>query len=160
MINIRYGLYETNSSSVHCLVIPKDTNLYIPKRVHLTGGEYGWEFGSEGDTINYIYQACVDSGREEVERFIAYLKSKGVEEIDCPELRWTAWGDGEYAENNPGYIDHGYEIPLNDLFANENLLDRFLFGGGWVDTGNDNSDDPPDEDDYDHDKYDVIEKGN
>ena len=102
----------------------------------------------------------MDSGREEVERFIAYLKNKGVEEIDCPELRWTAWGDGEYAENNPGYIDHGYEIPLNDLFANENLLDRFLFGGGWVDTGNDNSDDPPDADDYDHDKYDVIEKGN
>lgn len=37
MFNIRNGSWETNSSSVHVLVIPKDTNVTIPKKVFLSG---------------------------------------------------------------------------------------------------------------------------
>lgn len=165
MIEIRSSIFETNSSSVHVLVIPKDTSISIPHKVFLSGGEYGWSFDTEQDTLNYFYQACVDQGREELEKFFDYLKSKGVEEIHAPEINWvkSEWNgkEHEYAENNDGYIDHCEEIPLDELFANENLLDRFLFGNGsFVETGNDNSDGCPDEDNYDHDIYDTIEKGN
>ncbi len=164
MIEIRDGFFETNSSSVHVLVIPKDTKIDIPHKVFLSGGEYGWSSDTEYDTLNYFYQACVDNGREELEKFFEYLKRKGVEEIHAPEINWvkSEWNgrEYEYAENNSGYIDHGNEIPLDDLFANENLLDRFLFGDSFVETGNDNSDYCPDEDEYDSNVYDTIRKGN
>lgn len=164
MIEIRSSVFETNSSSVHVLVIPKETKITIPTRVVISGGEYGWENDKYYDTIDYMYQACVSRGREEVEKFFDYLKRKGVEEITSPELRWvkSEWRDEEYyyAENNDGYIDHSDDIPLDELFANENLLDRFLFGDSFIQTGNDNSDNCPDEDDYDHNIYDTIEKGN
>jgi len=143
MIQIRKGCFETNSSSVHALVIPDDQTISIPTKVTLYGGEYGWENEEYGDTLNYFYQACVDQGREEVNRFFNYLKSKGVEEIHAPELHWTKskYYDGEYAENNDGWVDHSGEIPFDELFANEHLLDSFLFGSGaYVRTGNDNSD--------------------
>lgn len=164
MIEIRNNMFETNSSSVHVLVIPKDTNIDIPHKVFLSGGEYGWSSDTDYDTLNYFYQACLDKGREELEKFFNYLKRKGVEEIHAPEINWvkSEWNgrEYEYAANNSGYIDHGNEIPLDELFANESLLDRFLFGDSFIKTGNDNSDYCPDENDYDHNIYDTIEKGN
>ena len=79
MLTIRQGLFETNSSSVHVLVIPKDTDISIPSKVYLEGGEYGWQHEKVTDTINYMYQACLDAGEEEVSRFILYLMDKGIE---------------------------------------------------------------------------------
>lgn len=64
MLTIRQGLFETNSSSVHVLVIPKDTDISIPSKVYLDGGEYGWQHEKVTDTINYMYQACLDAGDE------------------------------------------------------------------------------------------------
>lgn len=161
MLNIRKGLFETNSSSVHVLVIPKDQAIHIPKSVRLSFNDYGWSEGIEYDTLNYLYQACVDKGKSELNKFFAYLKRKGVEEIYAPELQWESNRWGTYATNNEGYVDHADCIPLDYLFSNESLLDRFLFGDdSFVETGNDNSYNTPDEDKYDHDKYDVLEKGN
>lgn len=165
MIQVRIGQFETNSSSVHVLVIPKDTPVSIPHKVFLEGGEYGWSEDTEYDTLNYFYQACLDHGKEELEKFFDYLKRKGVEEIHAPEINWvkSEWHgkEYEYAENNDGYIDHSNEVPLEEMFANENLLDRFLFGNdSFVKTGNDNSDYSPDADDYDPSVYDTITKGN
>ena len=87
MIEIRQSIFETNSSSVHVLVIPKDTPINIPKKVFLDGGEYGWEFGCVTDTINYLYQVCIGAGKEELDKFFDYLKHKGVEEIHSRELK-------------------------------------------------------------------------
>ena len=172
MVSIRLGLFETNSSSVHVLVIPKDTKLTIPKKVYLTGGDYGWENNKAYDTLNYFFQACLDRGKEEVNKFIDYLKRKGVEEIeggilryveDAEEYPYSGWKN-EYNVWVDGYIDHSDAIPLDDLFANENLLDRFLFGDSFVQTGNDNvadyQNECPNSSWYDLDKYDIIEKGN
>lgn len=149
MLNIRKSLFETNSSSVHALVIPKDQSISIPKKVILHYGEYGWEADSYDDTLDYVYTACVDQGQKEVDKLISYLKYKGVEEI---ELRNSEYNYG---------IDHGYEVPLDDLFTNENLLDRFIFGNkSFVQTGNDNNDYYPKEEDYDKNEYDVLMKYN
>ena len=170
MIEIRRGQFETNSSSVHVLVIPRDTEITIPKKVFLEGGEYGWESGSVTNTLNYMYQACVDQGKEELNKFFEYLKRKGVEEIHSPEINWVTeeYGSSSYTfargkdGYDIGYIDHSDEIPLDIMFANENLLDRFLFGNGsFVHTGNDNNSDTcPKIEDYDSEEFDLIEKGN
>ena len=125
MIQIRKGCFETNSSSVHALVIPDDQTISIPTKVTLYSGEYGWENEEYGDTLNYFYQACVDKGRDEVNKFFAYLKSKGVEEINAPEKKKkkNEYSNYEYAENNDGWVDHSEEIPYDELFGNESLLD-------------------------------------
>lgn len=151
MINIRKNLFETNSSSVHALVIPKDQKIYIPTTVILRYGDYGWEFDTYYDTIDYIYTACKDRGDKEVEKLINYLKHKGVEEIIVSEQDNDSWG-----------IDHSYEVPLDDLFNNENLLDRFLFGAdSYVQTGNDNSDECDELDELEKDSsLDVLYKYN
>lgn len=149
MIEVRMSFFETNSSSVHALVIPKDTKLYIPDTVHLHTGEYGWSCEKEYDTLSYLYTACATYGKDEVNKLIAYLHRKGVENIDCHEGDWY-------------YVDHDECIPFNELFTNENLLDRFLFGeDSYVQMGNDNSDgEDPDEYSYDLDKYDILMKYN
>ena len=152
MIQIRKSSFETNSSSVHMLVIPKDEKITIPSRVFLYGGEYGWESDHVTDTINYIYQACLDRDNTEVMKFIYYLTQKGI------DVTYAGQETQQYM--NSGYIDHSGCVPLEDLFKNSKMLDRFLFGGGWVDTGNDNSDNCPDEENYDSNKYDVLTKYN
>lgn len=159
MIAIRNNFFETNSSSVHVLVIPKDTNIHIPTKIYLHRGKYGWETDDVIDTIDYFYQACVDRGQEEVMKFIEYLKRKGVEEIHYKELDYS---HEENTWQTSGWIDHSNEIPLDEFFNNESLLDRFLFGeGSFVRTGNDNGrDECPDENDFDSSIYDTIEKGN
>lgn len=153
MIQIRQGTFETNSSSVHELVIPKDCELCIPAKVYLTGGEYGWGPEVENDTINYMYQACLDRGQDEVNKFVLYLMEKGI------EVDYHGYEEKRFI--NDGFIDHSYEIPLEHLFKSRRLLDRFLFGvGSYVLISNDNRDDVPDPSDFDLTKYDVIEKGN
>ena len=158
MIEIRHNFFETNSSSVHVLVIPKETKINIPHKVFLNGGTYGDCPDKDFDTLNYMYQACIDNGKNELDKFFDYLKRKGVEEIHSQELNWVTDDYGfEYAENQYGYIDHSENIPLDTLFANESLLDRFLFSmDSFVETG----DDYLNEDNYDPNVYDTIEKGN
>jgi len=154
MIQVRKEMFETNSSSVHVLVIPKDVKIIIPNVVYLHRNEYGWSDDNEFDTLSYFYQACVDCGTDEVLKLIEYLKRKGVEEIHCREIDSTM-------SNFSGYIDHGENIPLDYLFSNENLLDRFIFGSeSFVEIGNDNEGCPPKADNYDKNLYDTIKKGN
>lgn len=158
MISIRQGLFETNSSSVHALVIPKNCSIHFPNKVTLYGGEYGWEEDEVYDTINYVYQACKDRGQEEVDKLLAYLKRHNIEVEIGHEGEWNG-------------IDHGWEVPLEELFKNESMLDRFLFGSNsFVITGNDNMDyNDEDEKDYSvegrankysKDEYDILYKYN
>lgn len=149
MLNIRKNLFETNSSSVHALVIPKNQTIHVPKTVYLRYEEYGWEFSTYGDTINYLYTACVDAGQEFVNKLIKYLKRKGVKQIEEMGGQDVNFG-----------IDHSYEVPLDELFENKSLLDRFLFGTeSYIQTGNDNDEECPDESDYDE-SIDVLMKYN
>lgn len=43
MIQTRYGVFETNSSSVHSICISKEKTKSAHRMVHLRFGEYGWE---------------------------------------------------------------------------------------------------------------------
>ena len=136
MINIRRNLFETNSSSVHSLVIPKNQDIKIPRKRSLFYRDYGWEAGGTYDTLSYIYTACKDRGDEYVERFIEYLTDKGIEVT-------------EYHSSNMFGIDHSDEVPLDDLFNNTELFDRLLFGvKSFIQTGNDNTDECPDPNNY------------
>lgn len=65
---IRIGVWETNSSSVHAVAIPK-TNISIDEitsyhnTIHFNHGEFGWEHAVYGDInsrASYLYQAIFD----------------------------------------------------------------------------------------------------
>lgn len=55
MIQIRRGLFETNSSSTHTLVIDKGSLETKVKRIVFDTGEYGWEFDVVKDTQRYFW---------------------------------------------------------------------------------------------------------
>ena len=63
--NIRRGVFETNSSSVHAISIIKDNYACtIPKEFTINcNGEYGWEeatYNRPDDKAAYLYQAIVN----------------------------------------------------------------------------------------------------
>lgn len=55
---IRKGVFETNSSSIHTLVISHSDHIVIPEEIYFDFGEYGWgydELYSPQDRANYLY---------------------------------------------------------------------------------------------------------
>ena len=62
--NIRKGIYETNSSSVHVLCINTKSDIEVPKSFTFPrGGEYGWECESYNDPFScaqYFYLILKD----------------------------------------------------------------------------------------------------
>lgn len=140
MIQIRRGVFETNSSSTHSIAIPRNSG--IPSRVHFYVGEFGWAF-EEVDAADYFYTALYETSEtmaeleEKMEKLKNILKSHNIE---------ASFEDAKCHERNgwlshDGYIDHGSELRsfVNELLNDEDKLLRFLCGG-LVFTGNDNSD--------------------
>lgn len=63
MIQIRKGMFETNSSSVHALIISKDMDSIPNRELHISHGEWGWEqarYSDPDDKISYLCQAICD----------------------------------------------------------------------------------------------------
>lgn len=158
MKKIRRNIFETNSSSVHAIVITTNNNIEIPKdlppTIELgTTVDFGWEIVRYNDfpsKLQYLYNAC-ESCETYKPKLDAFLSEVGIEIVD-------------YA---PGYIDHGYDTVdfLEFVFSDINNFKRYLFSpNSFIQTGNDNgcweevnevvkqySSDP---------RYDVFFKGN
>ena len=174
---IRTGMFETNSSSVHALIIPKECDEQRHK-LYVSHGEFGWEcerYKSPDTLLSYLCQAVYDTAdsearykhgikdeklvREYVEgvlsNFVAPIKECGI--------------DVEFVDNyfacgyENGYVDHArtlVEEELPGLISNRDKMMRFIFGGELI-TGNDNDDDEcPKTDWHDNEKYDVVVKYN
>lgn len=148
MIQVRNGVFETNSSSTHSICIPKKTNR-IDTYVEFGIGEYGWENRRVDDTPSYLYTAILcaydyDVAMEKIETLKSILNSHSIGySFEKPKWRFYSDDGSRYLDN--GYIDHSYdthefvEAVLND----EDMLLRYLFDG-TVFTGNDNQDCIPD----------------
>jgi len=144
MKQIRQGVFETNSSSTHSICVAKNikNKLELPKEIHFSYGEFGWEHDTLQSTYekaSYLYTALkYMSGTPEIdaclENVISILKNKGIEIIYDNE-------------NDEGYIDHGYELSsfINEICNDETKLLNFLFSDlSFIITGNDNSDESVD----------------
>lgn len=140
MIQIRKGVFETNSSSTHSIAIPRSCG--TPNYMSFHVGEFGWAF-EEVDAADYFYTALYTTSETiteleaKTERLKDILRSYDIEAdfayIECEERNgWLS---------HDGYIDHGYELKdfVDELLNDGNKLVRFL-SGGLVFTGNDNSD--------------------
>ncbi len=154
----RQGLFETNSSSVHTIVITKNNNIEIPKDLppilEMETVDFGWEIDRYNDfssKLQYLYNACEDCETYKP-RLDAFLSEIGIEMVDY----------------TPGYIDHGYNTAdfLEFVFSDINNFKRYLFSSdSFIQTENDNGcimDEVNEvEEWYSSDpRYDVFFKGN
>lgn len=133
---IRRGVFETNSSSVHSISIIKDNfKGSLPKKFVINcNGEFGWEGDTYDDSSSkaaYLYQAIkyyteknanVNDEKERIQglmdKFIGNLESYGIEVI-CP-YRFTKichtdiddWGDYNY--DYVAFVDENGNEPADD----------------------------------------------
>ena len=141
MKQVRYGVFESNSSSTHSIAIPRDCEYVNHISFHID--EFGWGF-NEVEPADYFYTAIyetsntLDEANEKLSRLKDVLNDHGIgyhfAEANCKE------GNGYLSLQN-GYIDHGNELKdfVDELLNNDSKLLRFL-SCGLVFTGNDNSD--------------------
>ena len=134
--SVRNGVFETNSSSVHAIVINKknlaENNNSIVK---IECGDYGWEFEeyrSPFQKMNYLWTAIVDNN-EDLDSWKEYLIEalgfpKNIIFVDEPK---DVFND---------VIDHAEELKefLVRMKSDPVLLKKFIFGDSYIITSNDN----------------------
>ena len=148
MIQVRNGVFETNSSSTHSICIPKKTDVKIDS-VYFGIGEYGWENREVLDTPSYLYTAILGGYKEDVamlkiNRIKSILDAHSIKyDFEEPKWRYSHYDGAKYLDE--GYIDHVYETHefIEAVLNDENMLLRYLFNG-VIYTGNDNQDRIPD----------------
>ena len=156
-IQIRQGMFETNSSSCHTISISVGEN-QIPEKINFVGGEFGWsrEFHSDTHTkAQYLWQAIIDNiGRADVptiegklrfykDYLTKTLQAAGVKEVEFDEVKIVKcnYADGFYIDSD-GYIDHGNELSgwIEDMLQPNRLIAFLFCDESFVCTGNDNDD--------------------
>ena len=185
-IQIRRGVFETNSSSVHTLTITKNSNnLKFPKKLIFDSGDYGWEhscLNTPEEKASYLWETikCIlpdDENKNLVEynkaldSITKILKSVGVKAVfkyNNPKYKESKYG-GYYKFYNKegyeddGYIDHAYELItfVKEVCFDKDKLLGFLFSeSSYIETGNDNEDDDFPSEDYETENCIVYVKGN
>lgn len=149
MKKTRVGVFETNSSSTHSICIAKDAELNIPKSLHFSFGEFGWECDTLSDMhtkASYLYTGMMANGRKnDFDKIVSFLSGKQIEITSEEPIykKYTYEGsDGEYIDNG-GYVDHSDELTvfLDAICKDNEKLMRFLFSDlSFIITGNDNDD--------------------
>ena len=144
MINIRQGLFETNSSSMHSIGIQRNNQFEnVPEKLELKPGEFGWQHEVLSDPFeigSYLYTAilCLSKDKKDLSDWKTYLYD-ACYRVGC-EVSFIEPTKDEYGFENY-YIDHCDELIdfLKKLRRNEKRLLRFLFGQhSFIITSNDN----------------------
>lgn len=158
MRQIRYNMFETNSSSVHALVMSKKKikdYSELPK-LYIHHGNYGWNndtYHTPDDIISYLCQAIWDmnyewyssddnnntaKARVAIQKFLEPLYEMGIEyEFENDYWKYSQW--------SKGYVDHADSLSeLIETFTKKpDKLVRFVFGEqSMIVTGNDNDELP------------------
>lgn len=185
-IQIRRGVFETNSSSVHTLTITKNSsNLKFPKKLIFDSGEYGWENGhltTAEEKASYLWEGIISvfpdhenknltEYNKAIDSITKILESVGVKAVfkyNNPKYKETEWGNyyefyDKKGNADDGYMDHSGELTtfLYDVCFDKTKLLNYLFSTeSFVKTGNDNGDDDFPERDYETKDCIVYVKGN
>lgn len=142
---IRFGVYETNSSSQHSISVANadkqfvlDTS-FIPDEdgvLRLHGGEFGWEWNKINDAYTKAnYCAVYSNGSGDTTRMLYEVLQ---EQTGAKEVRFDFSDDG-YGN----YIDHQSSDTASVAFSDKQSLRNFIFNlNSWLFTGNDNSSKP------------------
>lgn len=155
-VKIRKGLFETNSSSTHTIVIANnnrnDFKKSLPEKLYFNAGCFGWEFDKYTDVhdrASYLFTGLLSYSV--CEKYIPIIK-KTLKKYDVeavfPEIAIKNKYEQLKNDNTYYYVDHSEE--LEDFFElvcnDEVLLMNFLFSPeSFIATGNDNDDEELDD---------------
>lgn len=147
MITVRQGVFETNSSSTHAIIIAREGTKSYDK-IDFRIGEFGWEceyYDYPDSKASYFYMlACDALGRDVADDIVELLAPYGINcTFSLPPV-FKIFDDGTtYLDN--GYVDHcneGIDL-VEDCLSDASLLIDFVFNDeSYVETGNDNDDEP------------------
>lgn len=140
MIQVRSGIFETNSSSIHAISVCTDPPGQIPDHIDLQMSEYGWERRTIS-LPNYIFTACAQMNR--VEELAAMLDHIGVSYtmLPSPDTIRKECEEYGYLSYRFGGIDHYDDLKpfIDAIMSDENLFKCAMFNSAsQVETGNDN----------------------
>ena len=144
--NIRKGVFETNSSSTHSIVISQETP-HIYDTIHpdgngaiqLTGGEFGWSWERFDDAFTKACYCAVDQENNGVN--INMLKEVLMEHTGAKEV--TLEFSTDYNHAHWSYVDHQSYGTSSEAFGSKEMLKDFIFNPlSVLFTGNDNSEAP------------------
>lgn len=143
---IRKGVFETNSSSVHAICIATEDEYKVSDELFFDWGNFGWEWETYDCTYeraSYLWTAIND----------CYWHEEQAEEIEAAKNRITEvlakhGCKAEFAEPKNdlwerGYIDHADNLDkfLEWVLKDEEILLSYLFSDlSFIETGNDNDD--------------------
>lgn len=134
---IRRGVFETNSSSIHSISISKESAT-IGKSIYFGIGEFGWEEGV-ASPADYLYTAilCQDDYEDYLDKLKEFLDKNHIQ-YNFEKPKWCGYDGMRYLDN--GHLDHGCELRefLDAVLNDDDMLTRYLFGDSHVYTGNDN----------------------
>lgn len=167
-VQIRKGVFETNSSSTHAICISKkdlSTAELQGTTVLFECGRFGWEVETYKDIFSrasYLYQAILD---------LNYDNPKECSEVlNCIYDTLSEYGITCYFKPpttdswgfNEGYIDHAGDTRefVESVLHSKKRLIRYLFGDSIIFTGNDNDDEPLPLDTISEKDYEIYYKGN
>lgn len=146
MIQIRNGVFETNSSSTHSLCISKEKFdvANIPDYLNISADEdFGWSqiaYNTPEEKANYIFEVMCECGMiAEIKDFKNKIKKLGIK-ASYPKLVKDKWGCVDIG----GYVDHaGEAVPfVHELLKDNDKLCRFLFNPkSVIYTGSDSAED-------------------
>lgn len=166
-VQIRPGVFETNSSSTHAISIIKKSNITeYPDKVIFDKGNFGWEFeiyNSTSDKASYLWEAIIgyyhcniDKVKECIQVITDTLTKYNIKAVfvyDDITMHTHTYNSGDTytyvkckntnGEDDDGYIDHTEELEpfIESVIYNEKQLLNYLFDyNSYVSTGNDNSD--------------------
>ena len=146
MIYIREGVFETNSSSTHSIVIVRE-NTTPNNEVDFRIGEFGWTrdlLTTPNEKASYFYTSACDCLNKDVaDDITALLTPYGIKCTFSKKAIFESSGDYKWLYN--GYVDHSENSRefVEALFNDTSKLIDFLFNGeSYVETGNDNDDYP------------------
>lgn len=159
MKQIRIGVFETNSSSVHAICIATNPEkLDTPKMMATDFGEFGWEWDridTPNEKLSYALTALFDAHYNDY-NFVVDKVKQLKDWLNEDGIKYSAWstmsvseavfGKGLYWDedywHHDGYLDHGGEAKefVDYVFASKDNMWNFLFSDeSFVLTGNDNS---------------------
>ena len=147
MVKIRSGVFETNSSSTHTIVVT-ERKTEPGAIVDFQIGEFGWEierYASVDEKASYLYTlSCEQLGRDTYQDFYEILCKYGVKCTCSQPAKFVKSSYSDYTYLDNGYVDHCYEDDakrfVEHMMNHEHALIKFLFSDeSFVVTGNDNT---------------------
>ena len=149
MINYRQGIFETNSSSTHAMIVGNTVPSDFPNYLHFALGEYGWEhniLSTPEEKASYLYTAAVILRDDyEVRQTLTEMLShvEVAVDFDMPQYEFYTYNGERHSYLTNAGIDHvgedDQEEFVNDMLTNLGDLLCYLFSDeSYVITGNDN----------------------